>query len=170
MIKKIIVKFGMGYIFLGFVILLYILTLVFYSDLFIEATQYSKKIIIDVIPTLLLVFLFTFVANLLLNNKKAKERFRKKQSGILGYVGAVILGILSTGPIYMWYPLLSELRDDGLKNSLIAIFLYNRSIKIALIPIIIYYFGLPFLIITTLLMIIFSLLNGYAIGRVLKTN
>jgi uncharacterized membrane protein YraQ (UPF0718 family) len=125
-------------------------------------------ILIEVIPTLILVFILTFIANILFSNEKTKEKFKKGQSGVSGYIGAIVLSILSTGLIYMWYPLLSELKEDGLKNSLIAIFLYNRSIKLALIPMIIYYFGLSFLIITTLLMIIFSLLNGYLIRIIVK--
>ena len=168
MIKKIIVKFGIGKTFLGFVIFLYLLVLVIDMNLFVKIVSHTKVILIEVIPTLILVFLLTFIANVFLSNRNAKEKFKKGQSGISGYIGAIFLGILSTGPIYMWYPLLSELKEDGLKNSLIAIFLYNRSIKIPLIPMIIYYFGLPFLIITTVLMIIFSLLNGYTIGRIVK--
>ena len=170
MIKKIIVKFGIGRFFLSLVIFLYLLTVIININFFTKIILHSKTIIIEVIPTLIVVFILTFLANIFLNNKQAKEKFKEKQSGLLGYLGAIFLGILSTGPIYMWYPLLSELKEDGLKNSLIAIFLYNRSVKIALIPMIIYYFGLPFLIITTILMIIFSLLNGFVIGKFIKNK
>jgi len=65
----------------------------------------------------------------------------------------------------MWYPLLADLKEKGMKNSLIATFLYNRAIKIPLIPITIYYFGIKLTIILTIYMIIFSIINGILVGK-----
>ena len=140
------------------------LTLFFNKGLFVKSILYAKNVVIEVIPILIIVFTLTFLANIWLTNKKANKLLTKK-AGFLQYMSAVILGILSSGPIYMWYPLLSELKEKGLKDSLIAIFLYNRAVKIPLIPMIIYYFGLPFLLITTFFMIIFSLINGYFVDK-----
>jgi len=164
MIKKIIVKIGGNWIFLILVLFLYLLTLLFNKDLFIKNLLYSKDVIINVIPVLFTVFVLTFLANIWLTNKKI-DKLLANRSKTIQYLSAVILGILSSGPIYMWYPLLSELKEKGLKNSLIAIFLYNRAVKIPLIPMIIYYFGLPFLLVTTFFMIIFSLINGYFVAK-----
>lgn len=164
MIKKMIVKIGGNWVFLISIILLYLLTLFINNNLFIKSIIYTKNLLIEVLPILIIVFLLTFLANLWLTNQKTNKLLLQK-TGILQYITAIILGILSSGPIYMWYPLLSELKEKGLKNYLIAIFLYNRAIKIPLIPMIIYYFGLPFLIITTFFMIIFSLINGYFVAK-----
>jgi uncharacterized membrane protein YraQ (UPF0718 family) len=164
MIKKIIIKIGYNWSFLILILFLYLLTLFFNKTLFIRSILYAKNIFIEVIPILFIVFILTFLANIWLTNKKATKLLTQK-AGPLQYITAVMLGILSSGPIYMWYPLLSELKEKGLKNSLIAIFLYNRAVKIQLIPIIIYYFGLPFLLITTFSMIIFSLINGYLVAK-----
>ena len=164
MIKKIIVKIGSNWFFLISILFLYLLTLFFNKDLFIKSILYTKNVLIEVIPILIIVFVLTFLANIWLTNKKINKLLTQK-IGFLQYTTAVILGILSSGPIYMWYPLLSELKEKGLKNSLIAVFLYNRAVKIPLMPMIIYYFGLPFLLITTFFMIIFSLINGYFVAK-----
>ncbi len=164
MIRKIVVKIGGNWVFLISILFLYLLTLFFNKALFIKSMLYAKNVVIEVIPVLVIVFVLTFLANIWLTNKKANKLLTKKAS-FLQYMSAIVLGILSSGPIYMWYPLLSELKEKGLKNSLIAIFLYNRAVKIQLIPIIIYYFGLPFLLVTTFFMIIFSLINGYLVAK-----
>lgn len=164
MIKKIVVKIGGNWFFLILVLLLYLLTLFFNKDLFIRSILYSKNVIIEAIPILIIVFVLNFLANIWLTNKKANKLLTQKV-GLLQYIIAVVLGILSSGPIYMWYPLLSDLKEKGLKNSLIAVFLYNRAVKIPLMPMIVYYFGLPFLLVTTFFMIIFSLINGYLVAK-----
>lgn len=164
MIKKIIVKIGMNWVFLILVLSLYLLTLLFNKILFIKSLLYAKEVIIGVIPILIIIFIFTFLSNLWLTGNKV-NRLLITKAGPLQYFGAIIFGILSSGPIYMWYPLLSELKEKGLKNSLITIFLYNRAVKIPLMPMIIYYFGIPFLFVTTFFMITFSLINGYFVDR-----
>ncbi len=78
----------------------------------------------------------------------------------------IIGGILSTGPMYMWYPLLKDLREKGMNNGEVACFLYNRSIKPAYLPLIVIYFGLKYTIILTLLIIIFSLLQAFIIEKI----
>ena len=78
------------------------------------------------------------------------------------------LGILSSGPIYAWYPFLADLKEQGFKNSLITIFLYNRAIKLPFIPLLIYYFSWQFVILVTILMIIFSIINGIIMDKLVK--
>ncbi len=158
------VKIGGNWIFLISILFLYLFTLFLNKNLFLNSILYAKNVAIEVIPILIIVFVLTFLANIWLTNKKANKLLIRK-SGPIQYLAAIVLGILSSGPIYMWYPLLSELKEKGLKNSLIAIFLYNRAVKIPLMPMIIYYFGLPFLLVTTCFMIIFSLINGYFVAK-----
>ena len=47
-----------------------------------------------------------------------------------------------------------------MRNSLLAVLLYNRNVKIPFIPAMIYYFGLKFTVFISLYIIIFSVLNG----------
>jgi len=159
-----IVKIGFGRVFLILVLSLYLLTFIFSRSLFFESVLRSKNVLGDIILVLILVFVLTFFANLWFTNKKT-DKILKGRANFVGYISAVFLGILSTGPIYMWYPLLSELKEEGLDTSLIAIFLYNRAVKIPLMPMIMFYFGLPFLLVSTFFMIIFSILNGYFVAK-----
>ena len=163
-IKKIVVKIGLNWVFLIAVFLLYIGAFIFNTSLFFKSLLHFKEIFLEVIPVLITIFLLTFLANLWLGGKKTNKMLSGK-TGVITYISAVFLGILSSGPIYMWYPLLSELKEKGLKNSLITIFLYNRAVKLPLMPMIVHYFGLQFLFVTTFFMIIFSLINGYLVAK-----
>jgi uncharacterized membrane protein YraQ (UPF0718 family) len=60
--------------------------------------------------------------------------------------------------------MLAELRKHGMKDSLIAAFLYNRAVKIPLIPVMIYYFGWLFTALIMIYMIAFSIINGLIVG------
>ena len=78
---------------------------------------------------------------------------------------AIVAGILSVGSIYMWYPLLKDLEEKGVEKGLIATFLYNRAIKIHLIPLMILYFSGKFILLLTILMIIASVIQGVIINK-----
>jgi len=76
--------------------------------------------------------------------------------------------VLSTGPIYMWYPLLADLKNKGLSYGLIACFLYNRGIKITLLPIAIFYFGWKYVLVLSLAMIFVSIIQGILLNKLIK--
>jgi len=90
-----------------------------------------------------------------------------KGAGVKGWLIAIFGGILSTGPIYLWYPLLSDLKEKGMKDSFIATFLYNRAVKIPLMPMMIFYFGISFTAILTIYIVIFSIINGFCVDKLL---
>jgi len=92
-------------------------------------------------------------------------RILGKGSGLRGWLLAISGGIISSGPIYMWYPLLGDLKEKGMKNSFIAAFLYNRAIKIPLIPMMVYYFGWSFTITLSIYMLLFSIVNGLLVEK-----
>jgi len=116
-------------------------------------------LIVRISPLLLLVFGVMFLTNVFFESKGV-GRFLGKGSGLRGWLVAIVGGIVSSGPIYMWYPLLSDLKEKGMKDSLIAAFLYNRAIKIPLLPMMVYYFGWPFALILSIYMTVFSVVNG----------
>lgn len=167
MINRILEKISGKWIFLIAVIVLYlILSLVNFNlarDSIVEFFYLLRKII----PVFVLVFILMFLPRLFFDSKKIVKLIGR-DAGIKGWLISITGGILSTGPVYMWYPLLSEFKEKGMRNSFIATFLYNRAVKIPLIPMMIYYFGLPFTVILTFYMIIFSIINGILVGRILK--
>ena len=121
------------------------------------------RIVVNILPALVLVFGMMFAVNLLLEPKRI-IKYLGSESGVKGWFIAIAGGIISTGPIYVWYPLLAELRKHGMKDSLIAAFLYNRAVKIPLIPVMVYYFGWLFTAVLIVYMLVFSIINGLIVG------
>ena len=70
------------------------------SEAFLEFLILLKKLL----PSLGLVFLFMFLFNFFVSDKILEEYFKQKPN-IKQYVVIAILGVLSTGPIYLWYAL-----------------------------------------------------------------
>ncbi len=156
-----------GVVFLGLSILLYLLVLIINKELAVDSFFSFLKLLKRLLPVMFLVFLLIFLTNLLLKPGKISKHLGET-SGIKGFALAIIGGILSTGPIYMWYPVLADLKEKGMRTSLIATFLYNRAVKIPLLPMMIYYFGVGFTFILTFYMVIFSIINGIAVEKILQ--
>lgn len=167
MIRKILDKVESGWLFLLIVFIIYIFLAIGNYALAEKSVLAFARLFINIVPVLVLVFVIMLIFNLFLDNKRL-IRYLGKGSGVKGWLLSIGGGILSTGPIYMWYPLLSDLKEKGMKNSLIAAFIYNRAVKIPLLPIMIYYFGIAFTVILTVYMIIFSVINGLIVGKIVK--
>jgi len=110
-----------------------------------------------------LVFALMLALNLFLKPAQI-VMFLGEEAGIKGVILSAAAGIISTGPVYTWYPLLKDLREKGAGSSFMAIFLCNRAIKLHLLPIMISYFGWVYVIILTTLTILASIFVGYAVG------
>ncbi len=145
--------------FLGLVIILYLFIFCFDFENAYNSLKASGGILVKLIPVLFLVVFLMGLLNYFLK-PKAISKYLGKSSGARGWVLSVIAGIISHGPIYAWYPLLKELRKQGMRQGLAAVFLYNRAIKIPLLPVMIYYFGLAFAVILLVFTIIASLIEG----------
>ncbi|MBN2042405.1 MAG: hypothetical protein JW754_01215 [Candidatus Aenigmarchaeota archaeon] len=161
----IIKRIGPGWIFLLIVIFLYGAASLVNYVVFIESLAAFWNLVLSVVPVVILVFALVFLANLWVTPGRIMK-YLGKGSGRKGWVISIAGGILSTGPIYMWYPLLKDLKSRGMKNSLISVFLYNRSLKIPLLPMMIFYFGWAFTIILSAYMIIFSVFNGIIVEKI----
>ena len=154
-----------GTYFLGLVLLLYLVLLLFEPEKIQESLKISGNIFIQIAPWLFLIIFLMGTINYFVTPKTILK-YVGKGSGVKGYFLAIFTGILSHGPIYAWYPLLRDLRNQGMKSSLIAIFLYNRSIKIPLLPFMAYYFGWPFVVTLICFIIIASIVQGLIIQRI----
>ena len=135
-------------------------------DLFLRAISVFAKLLSNVLPVLVLVLVIMSLLNLTIKPGMAK-RMLGKGSGLRGWTFAVVGGVLSSGPIYVWYPLVAELREKGMRNSLVAAFLYARAVKVPMIPLMVYYFGWNFTLLFTLYLLIFSVLNGILVERLM---
>jgi len=162
MIKKIS---GFWY-FLFVVIVSYIFLFIYDSELFYLCLVFFSNILIKILPIFVLVFVLMTLANYFITPKFILKHIRER--GIKKWIFVIIGGILSTGPIYMWYPLLADLHSKGLGYGLIACFLYNRAIKIPLLPVMILYFSIQYIIILTFVMVFISVIQGIIINKLME--
>jgi len=112
---------------------------------------------------LVLVFVIMLLVNLFLK-PAAVAKFLGKGSGIKGILLPAAAGIISTGPIYAWYPLLKDLKEKGAGESSIAIFLYNRAVKPFLLPVMITYFGWLYAVTLIILTVLASVIVGFSVS------
>lgn len=162
-------RIGGSGVFLVLVVIAYVIAGIIDPALLRNALSFLGRLVFRIVPVLMLVFGIMFLANLLFDPRRI-AKVLGKQSGLKGWLLAISGGIISAGPIYMWYPLLSDLKEKGMKDSLIAAFLYNRAIKIPLVPMMVYYFGWPFTIVLSIYMVLFSVANGVIVERLTRVQ
>ncbi len=158
-------KYGMY--FLVFVVALYIILFFIAPEGVKDSLKISNKLLLQIMPIFILIIFFMAILNYFINTKSI-SKYVGESSGIKGWLLAIFTGIFSSGPIYIWYPLLKELHSKGMRNNLIAVFLYNRAIKVPILPMLIYYFGSMFTILLLFYMIIASIIEGKIIGMIEK--
>ena len=156
-------KYG-GWIFLAIVVGVYGLLGLLHTEATIQAFSFFTRTTRQLLPVLALVFLLLFLTNLVLEPKWIR-RYLGKGSGLGGWIAAIIGGIFSMGPIYAWYTMLSELQQKGMRNALIATFLYSRAIKLPLLPLIIHYFGMTYTLVLCFYLLVFSTITGIAVEK-----
>ncbi len=147
------------WIFFIAVVMLYLLSYLISKKKFFLISDLFIKLIIQIMPVFLLVYVLMVSVNYFVNNEQL-QKLMKNQSGIKIWLIAIVSGILSIGPIYMWYPLMKELQKSGVKNRFIATFLYNRGIKLQWLPMLILYFGWKYSATLLIIMAICSIPQG----------
>jgi uncharacterized membrane protein YraQ (UPF0718 family) len=158
-------RIPLGVIFMIVVMLIYALAAFINPSLFHSAILNFFKIIIGILPILAFVFLVLVVINLFEPNKISKHL--GEASGVKGFVYTLMASLVISMPPYVLYPVLDNLQKKGMKNSLIATFLYNRNVQVAFVPAMIYYFGLKFTVVFGFYIILFSILSGLITGKLL---
>lgn len=144
---------------LGSVILTYVILFFMDPENAKHAVFEGLQVLKMVLPIILVVFFLMGLVNITVDKEKISRHFGN-ESGMKGWFYAIVAGILSHGPAYVWYPFLQNLREHGAKDSLIFAFLYARAIKLPWIPLMISYFGWVFTLFFSLYIIIGALLQG----------
>lgn len=157
-----------SWIFFAATVLLYAAVYFYNADLFAESWAFFAKSLKEILP----VFVFVYVLMVVVNRYVTRDFVLKhlRGRGPLVWLYFILGGIVSTGPIYMWYPLLGDLRKNGVTNAQIACFIYNRSIKPTWLPVMVAYFGLTFVVVTTGLMVLLSLVQALIIWLLVGTG
>ncbi len=154
-----------GVKFLIIVFILYIILLLSDTNHALPALQKSGSILLSLIPLFLLIIALTALINYFLKPKQIIKHFGK-DSGAKGVFYAIIGGIISHGPMYAWYGMLQDMRSHGLKDGLIAVFMYARAVKLPLLPFMVDLFGLLFTIVMTLYILIAAMVQGKVIDAI----
>lgn len=131
------------------------------------ALESSGSVFRHIAMPLGLVFVVMLALNLFVKPSQV-VKVLGRGSSIRGVILAGAAGIISAGPIYVWYPLLKDLREKGAGNSQIAVFLCNRAVKPFLLPVMIGYFGWRYVGILTALTVLGSIVVGYSLGMLIK--
>lgn len=154
--------------FLLTIMLLYTILFFINQNNFYNCISFFQEILLKVIPIFITVFVLMVFTNYFITKEFIIKHTREK--GIKKWFFIIIGGILSSGPVYMWYPLLKDLKNKGLSYGFITCFLYNRAIKIPLLPLILIYFNWTFIIVLTLTMIIASVIQGIIIDKLMEVK
>jgi len=153
-----------GWIFLGLVALAQGATALAEPGLARQALQGFARTLSEVAPLLALVFALMYGAERFLTPARTRA-WLGRGSGWRGWAVAVLAGVVSTGPVYAWYTLLAELRAKGMRTALVATVLYARAIKLPLLPLLAHYFGLRYMLVLSLWLAAFAIVNGALVER-----
>lgn len=150
------------------VILLYLIILIYNYQLFFNSVAYCGAILGGVLQAFIIVFILMVLSDYFITPQFITKYLDKNI--LVKWSMVIIGGIISSGPIYMWYPLLGDLRGRVLNNGMIACFLYNRAIKIPLLPMALIYFSWRYLLILGIVMILASIFQGILINNFLRSD
>ncbi|VAW28885.1 hypothetical protein MNBD_BACTEROID07-2099 [hydrothermal vent metagenome] len=157
------------WIFLGFSVLLYLVVLLSDKHKAFQAAVLFYHLALEIFPFLLVVFVLMVLINLFLK-PSTLIKYMGEDSGIKGWLIAILAGILSMGAIYLWFPILKNMMDKGVKPGLVATFLYNRGIKLHWLPVMVLYFDMKYVIILTIVTVLVSVVQGLVINFILTSN
>ena len=154
-----------GWWFLMLVVLLHAGIYLTDSALSAQSLGSFSDMLQSLMPAFGVMFLLLWLFNLFSKPQQLIRRLTR-QSSTKAWFLSIAGGILSVGPMVIWYPLLKELRGQGMCSSLLAAFLYSRAIKIPMLPIMMHYFGVFYTGLFVSNILLFSLLNGVLMGYI----
>ncbi|MDA3856346.1 MAG: hypothetical protein PF569_08875 [Candidatus Woesearchaeota archaeon] len=156
-----------GYYFLGFVLILYLFFSIYNFEIIVVSLNYFFSLMKNVLPLLLFIYILMVISDFYLTEEKIKK-LSSKFNGFRGWILAIISGIISSGPIYMWYPFLSNLKNKGVRTGFLVAFLYNRAIKIPLIPVMLIVFNVNYILVLFVVMVLASIVQGKIVEVILE--
>jgi uncharacterized membrane protein YraQ (UPF0718 family) len=139
------------------------------ADLAVESFRQAWTLTVKLAPLFILVILMMALSETFLDARWI-GRWVGHSSGPRGWLIALAAGTLSVGPMHVWVAILQDLRAKGMREGLIAAFLFSRTIQIFFLPLIIGYFGWTFTLILTVQVVIFAIVNGLLIDYLLARN
>jgi len=154
-----------GLIMLSIMLILYGITVLTAPSVARDALYKSLNVLKMITPILLFVFFLMALLNTFIKPKSIAKHLGKN-SGLKGWFFALAGGVLSHGSSYIWYPMLSELREHGARDGLIVAFFYARAIKLPWLPVMVSYFGIVFTLILTFYILLGAWIQGLLTDKI----
>ncbi|MFH0856910.1 MAG: hypothetical protein V1860_03365 [bacterium] len=142
------------------VIISYLFAFLFKPDKILPSFKVIWGLAFSIAPLLILVFIFMAAVDYYMPPEWLKKHIGH-DAGIKKWVIGIVAGVAAVGPPLIWYPMLKDLKEYGVQNDFLAVFLYCKAINVQFFPMIIFYFGLKYLIVITILMIVASVTQGF---------
>ena len=149
--------------------MVYILLFSINSHKALNAIEKSMDLLIRLLPIFILIIVLTALMNRFIKPALIMRHIGK-DSGLKGWMIALAGGVFSHGPMYVWYLLIEDLKEKGLRDGLIAAFFYARSIKVPLLPLMIDYFGVKFTFFLSFYIIIGAWIQGLIIELMMNNR
>lgn len=156
-----------GWIMLTITLLLYGITAFLDASTAHSALNKSLNVLKMIAPILLVVFFLMALINTFIKPKSI-VRYLGKESGFKGWFFALTGGVLSHGSSYVWYPMLSELRNHGARDGLIVAFFYARAIKLPWLPVMVSYFGITFTMVLSFYILLGAWMQGVIADKIAR--
>ena len=157
-LRKLLDRYWFNWIFLFVVLFVYLIGFLVNPSWWFEVGKYFVTLFFkNILPVLVLVYFLIFIFNILIDKNFLKKFFESWSYSVKLFI-SIISGILSSWPIYLWYPLLKQLKHRGLTWWHIAAFIYARAIKIPLLPMMVGFFGWKYTLVFNIVILFLAFL------------
>ncbi len=150
--------------FLLLVVLAYVVLAWHDAPVALVALRRGGLLLLRLLPVFAVVICLIAVVNYFLRPARI-VRWLGRESGLRGWLLALLAGVISHGPMYAWYPMVQDLRRHGGRDGLVVVFLFARCIKVPLLPVMVDTLGLRFTLVLSLYILAGSLLQGWLMER-----
>ena len=164
--KKNKLKISKPHIFLLIVVLIYVIIYLINPGYAKNSFSNFINTVLKIFPVLVFVFAIMFFVNYFFRPEKIKKHIGH-ESGIKGWIYTLFVGMfVPMGPPYVVFPLLRDLKKQGMREALIVAFLYSRNLQVFFLIVMVHYFGMLFTMIVAFYVFIFSILSGILIEKI----
>lgn len=161
---------GIGsWLFLAAVLFAWLATALLQPEKIHPAFTLFTQLLGEVLPVLVLVFGLLFLANLFAE-KAWIERHLGPGRGVRAWLLALVAGVLAAGPPWPWYALAGQFMQRGVRPGIAATFLFARSLKLPLLPLLVHFFGLAFTLSLSLWLLVLAFLGGWVMQKISATH
>jgi uncharacterized membrane protein YraQ (UPF0718 family) len=159
-----------GWLFLGITIVIVIVLLSVFPEKTGPVTSTSQEYFIEMMVILPAVLVIMGLFAVFIPNETV-VKYLGKTSGIKGIAVSILIGTLPTGPLYIAFPMAAVLLKKGARVSNIIVFLSAWAcIKIPQEMVELQFLGGEFMFLRLILTIIFVILMGVIIERIIGWN